>query len=67
MTSRFEWQKGYGAFTVSYSQIESVSKYIRNQREHHQKISFEDEYIAFLEAHHISYKNQYLFEAEYHG
>ncbi len=34
-TGRFEWQKGYGAFTVSYSQIESVRHYIRNQREHH--------------------------------
>jgi putative transposase len=41
--SPFEWQKGYGAFTVSYSQINSVQSYIRNQEEHHKTKSFQDE------------------------
>ncbi len=65
--NRFEWQKGYGAFTVSYSQIESVRRYIQNQREHHQTKSFEEEYIEFLKRHHIEFDRQYLFEQEYHG
>ena len=66
-TSRFEWQKGNGAFTVSYSQIESVRHYIQNQREHHQTKSFEEEYIRFLELHDIAFEHRYLFEAEYYG
>ena len=64
---RFEWQKGYGAFTVSYSQIESVRHYIRNQREHHRTKTFEEEYIAFLKLHNIEFDYQYLFESEHFG
>ncbi|MBS0656516.1 MAG: IS200/IS605 family transposase [Verrucomicrobia bacterium] len=67
VTSRFEWQKGYGAFTVSYSQIESVRHYIQNQHEHHQTRTFEDEYIAFLKLHNIAFDRQYLFETEHYG
>ena len=64
-THRFEWQKGYGAFTVSYSQVESVRNYIKNQKEHHLTKTFEEEYTTFLQLHHISYKPQYLFEMEH--
>jgi len=66
-TDRFEWQKGYGVFTVSYSQIEPVRYYIRNQREHHRTITFEEEYIAFLKLHDIEFDHKYLFEAEHSG
>jgi putative transposase len=66
-TSRFEWQKGYGAFTVSHSQIESVRHYIQNQREHHLTKTFEEEYIKFLELHDIAFEHRYLFEAEHYG
>lgn len=66
-TSRFDWQKGYGAFSVSYSQIASVCCYIQNQREHHQTKTFEEEYIKFLELHHIAFERRYLFEAEHYG
>jgi REP element-mobilizing transposase RayT len=66
-TSRFEWQKGYGAFTVSYSQVESVRHYIQNQREHHRAKTFEEEYIQFLELHDIAFERRHLFETEYHG
>jgi len=66
-TCRFEWQKGYGAFTVSYSQIDSVRHYIQNQREHHRTKTFEEEYIAFLKQHNIEFDHQYLFEAEHYG
>jgi len=66
-TCRFEWQKGYGAFTVSYSQLDSVRHYIQNQREHHRTKTFEEEYIAFLKRHNIEFDHQYLFEAEHYG
>jgi REP-associated tyrosine transposase len=66
-TYRFEWQKGYGAFTVSYSQVDSVRHYIRNQREHHRTKTFEEEYTLFLERHNIEFDRQYLFEAEHYG
>jgi putative transposase len=63
----FEWQKGYSAFTVSYSQIETVSNYIRNQEKHHRTLTFRDEYIAFLKRHGIEFRTEYLFEDEHHG
>ncbi len=63
----FEWQKGYGAFTVSYSRIESVQDYIRNQRELHRVTTFQEEYIDFLVRHHIEFRLEYLFEDEHHG
>lgn len=63
----FEWQKGYGAFTVSYSQTEAVREYIRNQMEHHRMRSFQEEYILFLERHGIEFRLEHLFEDEHHG
>ena len=62
--NKFEWQKGYGAFTVSASQIESVGQYIQNQEEHHRVKSFEEEYIEFLQRHGIEFERRFLFEAE---
>ena len=64
---KFEWQIGYGAFTVSYSQIEPVQQYIQNQEEHHRKKTFQEEYEAFLTRHGIEFRPEYLFEDEYHG
>ncbi len=64
---RFEWQKGYGAFTVSYSLMESVCLYIQHQAEHHKKTTFKDEYMMFLKLHKIEFDHRYLFEAEHHG
>jgi hypothetical protein len=63
----FEWQKGYGAFTVSYSLIEAVQYYIQNQEEHHRAKTFQEEYIAFLKRHGIEFRLEYLFEDEHHG
>ena len=51
--SRFEWQEGYGAFSCSYSMIETVQAYIGKQEEHHRKLSFADEYRALLIKHNI--------------
>jgi putative transposase len=58
----FAWQRGYGAFTVSQSQVESVKRYIANQEVHHQRVSFKEEFIALLEAHGIEYDERYLWD-----
>ena len=65
--NRLEWQKGYSAFTVSHSNIESVRAYILNQREHHRTRTFEEEYTEFLKRHQIEFDARYLFEAEHQG
>ena len=56
----FSWQRGYGAFTVSHSKIDDVRDYIARQKEHHKRISFRDEFIQFLKANDIEYKDSYL-------
>jgi len=59
---KFEWQKGYGAFTYSHSQIDAVAKYIMNQESHHQKKSFREEYLEMLRKNEIEFKDEYVFE-----
>ena len=59
-TGRFEWQEGYGAFSVSASHVEKVRAYIRNQEVHHRRQSFKDELISLLERHGIEYDERYL-------
>lgn len=56
----FAWQEGYGAFTVSGSQIAVVKKYIENQEEHHRKQTFQQEYQAFLEKSGVAFDKRYL-------
>ncbi|MBS1807860.1 MAG: IS200/IS605 family transposase [Acidobacteria bacterium] len=56
----FSWQRGYGAFTVSQSQVEEVRKYIAAQQEHHRKQSFRDEFIRFLQANGVEYDERYI-------
>ena len=58
----FGWQDGYGAFTVSKSQVRAVTSYIQTQREHHRKKTFKEEYRALLERHEIRYKERYLWD-----
>jgi putative transposase len=58
----FFWQDGYGAFTVGYTQINDVVKYILNQEEHHKKLSFQDEYRLFLKKYNIEYDEQYVWD-----
>ncbi len=58
--SAFAWQEGYGAFTVSKSNIESVVSYIQKQREHHQQRSFQEEYLDFLQKHGVDYDERYV-------
>ena len=59
---QFLWQEGYGAFSYSHSQIGAVVAYVMNQKEHHKKKTFKDEYIGFLKAFDISFDKKYLFE-----
>ena len=58
--SDFTWQAGYGAFSVSQSQVDMVIRYINNQAEHHKKQSFKDEYLAFLRLYKIEYDERYV-------
>lgn len=56
------WQVGYGAFTYSIDAKERLIEYVKNQEEHHKKITFREEYIAFLKEHEITYNEKFLFE-----
>ena len=58
---KFEWQGGYAAFSVSRSVVDKTLQYINNQREHHAKRSFRDEYIDFLKLYDIDYDEKYVF------
>ena len=59
---KFNWQEGYGAFSYSKSNVDSVIKYILNQEEHHKKKTFKEEYLDFLRKFEIEYDEKYLFE-----
>ncbi len=61
MGKEFSWQEGYGAFSVSPSQVPVVKTYIRNQEKHHRKQSFEEEFTALLRSCGIEYDPQYVF------
>jgi putative transposase len=57
----FSWQEGYGAFSVSPSQVEAVKQYIRDQQKHHSKRSFEQEFVVLLRSCGIEYDERYVF------
>jgi putative transposase len=57
---RFAWQTGYGVFSVSESNVPAVSRYIAEQEEHHKKLTFQEEYVAFLRKNKISYDERYI-------
>jgi len=56
----FEWQEGYGAFSIAVSGVKETVRYIQSQKQHHQKNSFKDELIAFLEKNGIPYETWML-------
>lgn len=62
ITGKFEWQSGFGAFTYSHSHLANVINYIQHQEEQHQTKTFKEEYIGFLKAFEIDYKDEYVFE-----
>lgn len=59
---KFEWQEGFGAFSYSHYSLDNVIAYINNQKQHHKKRSFKEEYIDLLERFNIEFKDEYLFE-----
>ena len=62
LLQRFEWQRGYGVFSYSHSSLSNVYNYIARQEQHHNKESFKDEYLEFLQKFEIPYDEQYIFE-----
>jgi putative transposase len=56
----FSWQRGYGAFTVSASQVDKVRRYIANQEEHHRKQDFREEFIGLLRKNGVEFDERYL-------
>ncbi len=58
----FEWQRGYGAFSISVSDLERTIDYINNQTKHHEERNFEDEYLAFVRKNGLEYDERYVFD-----
>ena len=61
-SSLFSWQRGYGAFSVSQSQADSVVAYIQNQEEDHRTVTFEDEYRSFLRGYRVTFDERYVWD-----
>ena len=61
---RFSWQEGFGAFSHSRSQLDTVIRYIENQQKHHAKKSFREEYVELLEKFSVDYDQRYIFKAD---
>lgn len=60
--SKFRWQNGYGAFSVSQSHVDQVRNYILHQEQHHRRKTFQDEFRAFLKRYEIEYDERYLWD-----
>jgi len=58
----FQWQAGYGVFSVSEAHIPEVRRYIADQEQHHRLVSFQDEFRRLLEAHHVPYDERYVWD-----
>lgn len=60
--AEFAWQAGYGAFAVSESNVVAVRDYVADQRKHHEKRTFQDEYRTFLERHGIAFDERFVWD-----
>ena len=60
--ARFCWQVGYGVFSVGESNLKKVSEYVDAQMEHHKRVSFQDEYRAFLKRHNVNFDEHYVWD-----
>ncbi len=58
----FHWQKGYGAFSIGLSNVETLKRYIRGQKQHHRRVTFQDEYRKFLKSYGIDYDERYVWD-----
>ncbi len=64
VAGRFEWQTGFAAFSYSHSQLDAVVNYIKNQEKHHARLTFREEYIAFLKRFDVPYNPKYVFDPD---
>ena len=58
----FHWQKGYGAFSIGQSNVAALKRNIRGQKQHHRRVTFEDEYRNFLERYEIEFDERYVLD-----
>jgi putative transposase len=58
----FDWQNGYGAFSIGESQVEQATRYIEQQEAHHRRVSFQDEYRAILNKYRVTYDERYVWD-----
>ena len=58
----FYWQRGYGAFSIGQSNVATLKRYIRNQKQHHRHVTFQDEYRKFLKAYGIDYDERFVWD-----
>ena len=58
----FQWQRGYGSFSIGQSNVAAMRRYIRNQKTHHRRLTFQDEYRKFLKAYGIYYDERYVWD-----
>ncbi len=61
MAGNFEWQKGFGAFSLGNSQLTAIIRYMANQEQHHYGITFREEYVEFLKRYEVNYNADYIF------
>ncbi len=64
IAGKFQWQEGFGAFSYSRSQLNTVAAYIENQEEHHSQRTFHEEYLEFLKRFNVPYDPKYVFDLE---
>jgi hypothetical protein len=60
LTQKFSWHEDYGAFSYSYSQVEKVCEYIKNEETHHKTMTFREEFVAFLNKFEVEYDEEDL-------
>ena len=58
----FHWQRGYGGFSIGQSNVAALKRYIRGQKQHHRRVTFQDEYRKFLKAYGIDYDERYVWD-----
>ena len=58
----FHWQAGYGAFSIGQSNVETLKRYIRGQKKHHRRVTFQDEYREFLKRYQVDYDERYVWD-----
>ena len=58
----FHWQSGYGAFSIGQSHVPTVKRYIERQKQHHRRVTFQDEYRKFLKAYEVEYDERYVWD-----